>query len=336
MTKIKLFSPWKIKDLELKNRVVMPPMVQYIAQDGYVNEWHTQHYISRAIGQVGLIIVEASAINASARISEGDLGIYEEGHIKGLTHIVEKCHQYGSKIAIQLAHAGRKVELKNTTLLAPSALRFNDHYAMPKEMDKEDIRAVIADFKKAALRAKQAGFDAIEVHGAHGYLISSFLSPLSNQRTDAYGRNRALFLQEVLEAIGSAVDLPLLLRVSARDYHKDGNTPEKIATLLTPLDHLYDALDVSSGGIVEAPIKVYPGYQIAAAEFLKEALGKPTIGGGLLEEPKMVQRIIGSQTTDAIYLARALLKNPFWCFNAALQLGQEIDIPKPYERIKYL
>ncbi len=331
-----LFSPWKIRDLELKNRVVMPPMVQYVAKDGYVNEWHTQHYISRAIGQVGLIIVEASAVSASARISEGDLGIYEEGHIKGLAHIVEKCHQYGSKIAIQIAHAGRKVELKNTTPLAPSALCFNKNFPTPKEMDKQDIQKTIEDFKRAALRAKQIGFDAIEVHGAHGYLISSFLSPLSNQRTDSYGRNRALFLQEILEAIRAAVDLPILLRVSAKDYHKEGNTPEKIATLLTPLDHLYDALDVSSGGVVEAPIKVYPGYQIAAAEFLKEALDKPTIGGGLLEEPKMVQRIIKSQTTDAIYLARALLKNPFWCFNAALQLGQDIDIPKPYERIKSL
>ncbi|CCB80838.1 NADH:flavin oxidoreductase/NADH oxidase [Helicobacter bizzozeronii CIII-1] len=331
-----LFSPWKIRDLELKNRVVMAPMDQYSAINGYTNDWHIHHYISRAIGQVGLIIFEVVAVSADGRIDPGDLGIYEEGHVEGLAKIVAECHKYGSKVALQIGHAGRKGQLKDTPLLAPSALRFNEQYAMPKEMDTDDIKQVILEFKQAGLRAKQAGFDALEIHAAHGYLLSSFLSPLTNQRSDAYGKNRALFLQEILQTLRETIDLPLIVRVSATDYHTQGNTPQTLAQLLEPLSPLYDALDVSSGGVVEAPIKTYPGYQIPYALFLKEALGKPTIGGGLLEEPKMAQRLVGSHAVDAIYLARALLKNPFWCFNAALSLGQEIDIPKPYARMVYL
>ncbi|BDQ28415.1 oxidoreductase [Helicobacter ailurogastricus] len=336
MDKTLLFSPWKIKDLELKNRVVMAPMDQYSARDGHVNDWHTYHYVSRAIGQVGLIIFEVAAVSANGRISSEDLGIYEDKHIEGLAKIVKECHKYGSKVALQIGHAGRKGQLKDTQLLAPSALRFNESYATPKEMDTNDIKQVILEFKQAGLRAKQAGFDALEIHAAHGYLLSSFLSPLSNHRNDAYGKNRALILQEILESLRETIDLPLTVRVSAADYHKQGNTPEKIAQLLEPLDSLYDALNVSSGGVVEVPIKVYPGYQISSAGYLRDALGKPTIGGGALEEPKMAQRLVGSQVVDAIYLARALLKNPFWCFNAALSLGQEIEIPKPYARMVYL
>ncbi|WP_120955926.1 NADPH dehydrogenase [Helicobacter mehlei] len=331
-----LFSPWQIRDLELKNRVVMAPMDQYSAINGYTNDWHTHHYISRAIGQVGLIIFEVAAVSAEGRIDPGDLGIYEEGHVEGLAKIVRECHKHGSKVALQIGHAGRKGQLKDAPLLAPCALRFNEQYAMPKEIDTQDIKQVVLEFKQAGLRAKQAGFDAIEIHAAHGYLLSSFLSPLSNQRSDAYGKNRALLLQEILQALREAIDLPLIVRVSATDYHPQGNTPQTIIQLLEPLSPLYDALDVSSGGVVEAPIKTYPGYQIPYAGYLKEALGKPTIGGGLLEEPKMVQRLVGSQVVDAIYLARALLKNPFWCFNAALSLGQEIDIPKPYARMVHL
>ncbi|WP_104758684.1 oxidoreductase [Helicobacter bizzozeronii] len=331
-----LFSPWKIRDLELKNRVVMAPMDQYSAINGYTNDWHAHHYTARAIGQVGLIIFEVAAVSAGGRIDPGDLGIYEEGHVEGLAKIVAECHKYGSKVALQIGHAGRKGQLKDTPLLAPSALRFNEQYAMPKEMDTDDIKQVILEFKQAGLRAKQAGFDALEIHAAHGYLLSSFLSPLANQRSDAYGKNRALLLQEILQALREAIDLPLIVRVSATDYHTQGNTPQTLAQLLEPLAPFYDALDVSSGGVVEAPIKTYPGYQIPYALFLKEALGKPTIGGGLLEEPKMAQRLVGSHAVDAIYLARALLKNPFWCFNAALSLGQEIDIPKPYARMVYL
>lgn len=331
-----LFSPWQIKDLEIKNRVVMAPMDQYSAVDGYVNDWHIHHYISRAIGQVGLIIMEVAAVSAASRISDGDLGLYEEGHIEGLAHIVEQCHRYGSKIALQIGHAGRKGALQNTPILAPSALRFNTEAAMPKEMGKEDIQKTIQDFKQAALRAKQAGFDALEIHAAHGYLISSFLSPLSNQRTDAYGQDRALFLKEILEAIKGALNLPILLRISAQDYHPQGNSPQEMVALLEPLHALYDALDVSSGGVVEVPIKVYPGYQIASAHDLKETLGKPTIGGGALEEAKMAQKIIASGVVDAIFLARALLKNPFWCFQAALSLNQKIDIPEPYARMVHL
>ncbi|WP_104732284.1 oxidoreductase [Helicobacter salomonis] len=330
-----LFSPWNIKGLELKNRVVMAPMDQYSAENGYTNTWHTHHYTARAIGQVGLIILEVAAVSAEARIDTRDLGIYKEGHVEGLAKIVAECHKYDSKVALQIGHAGRK-GMPNTPLLAPSSLPFSTEGPTPEEMDQADIARVILDFKQAAMRAKQAGFDALEIHAAHGYLLSSFLSPLSNQRDDIYGKQRALLLQEILEAIKTATDLPLLLRISATDHHPQGNTPEKMVTLLEPLNLLYDALDVSSGGVVKGQqIKPYPGYQIPHAMFLKEALNKPTIGGGMIDSPHMAQKIISNGCVDAIFLGRALLQNPFWCLNAAHTLGQEIKIPEPYARMFY-
>ncbi|AFI03310.1 NADPH dehydrogenase [Helicobacter cetorum] len=332
-----LFSPFKIANHTIKNRVVMAPMDQYMAVDGFVNDWHLHHYVARAIGQVGLIIIEASAVCENGRISAQDLGIYDDAHIEGLKNLVEKCHAYGATMAIQINHAGRKCSLKNTPLIAPSAISFNSKSPTPKEMDTNDIKQVIEDFKKSALRAKECNFDMLEIHAAHGYLLSSFLSPLSNKRTDKYGQNRALLLQEILESIKSVLpNMPLIVRISADDYHQNGNSAKDFIELLEPLSHLYDALDVSCGGVVEVPIRVYPGYQIEQASLLKDALGKITIAGGALSDAKMAQKIISSQSADAIFLARELLKNPFWCLQSALALNQEIDIPKPYERIVHL
>ncbi|PAF47940.1 NADPH dehydrogenase [Helicobacter sp. 12S02232-10] len=333
-----LFSLWKVKNLEIKNRIVMAPMDQYSAIEGMVNQWHYTHYLTRAIGQVGLIIVEASAVSRDGRISDQDLGIWSDAHIEGLKSIVDACHLYGAKMAIQISHAGRKCECKAQEIIAPSKIAFSDSSRMPRQMTLKDIQDVIEDFKQAAIRALKAGFDAIEIHAAHGYLISEFLSPLSNRRTDEYGRDRTRFLKEILEALKSVLpqDFPILLRISAQDYHKDGNKAMDFVDLLEPLKGLFDVLDVSTGGVVEAVIKVYPGYQIECARILKEALGVFCIGGGLITDVKMAQRLVKSGAVDAVFLARALLKNPYWAIQAGLELGEDMILPKQYERIRQL
>ncbi|PAF42439.1 NADH:flavin oxidoreductase/NADH oxidase [Helicobacter sp. 11S02596-1] len=333
-----LFSEWKIKNLTLKNRVVMAPMDQYSATDGMANAWHYTHYLTRAIGQVGLIIIEASAVSKAGRISPEDLGIWSDEHIAGLASIVSACHQYGAKMAIQIGHSGRKCECEGEEVIAPSALAFSPTSKTPREMTQNDIKAVIKDFEHAGMRAVKAGFDAIEIHAAHGYLISEFLSPLSNQRTDEYGKDRVRFLKEILEALRSVLpqDFPILLRISARDYHKDGNDVMDFIDLLSPIKDLFDVLDVSTGGVIETDIKVYPGYQIEPARILKEALGVDCIGGGLITEAKMAQRLVKSGAVDAVFLARELLKNPYWAIQAGLSLGEEISLPRQYERARYL
>src|SRR3954452_19732281 len=219
----KLFSPFTIKDVTLKNRIVMAPMCMYSShnEDGQIQNWHRTHYTSRAVGQVGLIIVEATAITPQGRISPRDLGIWSDDHIKGFTELVSLMKEQGAKTGIQLAHAGRKAVLEGE-IIAPSALAFNEKMKTPKEMTKEDIAETVEAFKKGAERAAKAGFDVIELHGAHGYLINEFLSPLSNKRTDEYGgsaENRYRFLRKIIAAIKTIWDGVLFVRVSAHEYH---------------------------------------------------------------------------------------------------------------------
>lgn len=334
-----LFSTWKIKNLQIKNRVVMAPMDQYSAtSDGKITQWHYYHYLSRAIGQVGLIIVECAAISKDARISDQDLGIWSDEHIEGLKSITQAVHSYGSKIIIQIGHSGRKCECPAEEILAPSAIAFSQNSKTPKEMDLDDIKNAIESFKQAGIRALKAGFDGIEVHGAHGYLISEFLSPLSNTRSDEYGKDRSKFLKEVLQGLKSVLpeDFPIWLRISARDYHLDGNDTEDFVPLLEPLKNLFDVLDVSTGGVIQAEIKTYPGYQIECARILREKLSIPCISGGLITEPRMANKLISSNVLDGVFLARELLINPYWTIQAALSLGENIDVPIQYERGRYL
>ncbi|PAF52532.1 NADPH dehydrogenase NamA [Helicobacter sp. 13S00477-4] len=332
-----LFSTWNIKDLEIKNRIVMAPMDQYSAENGMINQWHHTHYLTRAVGQVGLIIVEASAVSADGRISNQDLGIWSDEHIEGLACVVKACKHYGAKMAIQIGHAGRKCECECEEIIAPSPIAFSKDSKIPREMSLNDIQNTIQDFANAAQRALKAGFDAIEIHAAHGYLVSEFLSPLSNRRHDSYGKDRALFLREILEAVKSVLpkDFPLMIRISARDYIDGGNEIEDCIKLLSPLKNLFDVLDVSTGGVIEASIKTYPGYQIECARILKEALEISCIGGGLITEAKMANKLIQSNIIDSVFLARELLRNPYWSIQAALELGVDIEISKQYERAKY-
>ncbi|WP_284036007.1 NADPH dehydrogenase NamA [Neobacillus sp. 114] len=333
----KLFSPYTVKGITFKNRIVMAPMCMYSShnEDGHLQNWHRTHYTSRAVGQVGLIIVEATAVSPEGRISPQDLGIWSDEHIAGFQELAGLVKEHGAKIGIQLAHAGRKAVLEGE-ILAPSAIAFNEKSKTPKEMTKDDITATVEAFKKGAERIKKAGFDVIEIHGAHGYLINEFLSPLSNNRTDEYGgsaENRYRFLREVIDAVKSVWDGPLFVRVSANDYHEDGLTPEDYITFAQWMkEQDVDLIDVSSGAIVPARINVYPGYQVKYSETIKNGADIQTGAVGLITSPLHAEEILQNERADLIFLARELLRDPYWPRKAAKELGVSIEGPKQYER----
>lgn len=338
----KLFTQIKIKDMELKNRIVMPPMCMYSADDeGNPNSWHFVHYATRAVGGVGLIILEATAVESRGRITDKDLGIWSDSHVDGLKKIVDEVKRHGTKIGIQLGHAGRKCEAVSENIIAPSAIAYSENYRVPTEMTKEDIKAVIDAFKNGAERAESAGFDVIEIHGAHGYLINEFLSPLSNKRNDEYGgglENRARLLLEIVKAIREVwpKEKPIILRVSAEDYVTEGNHDIDLANIINLVKNEgIDLINVSSGAVVPARIKTYPGYQVKFAETIKRETNLPVIAGGLITEAEMSEEILQNDRADLVFIGRELLRNPYWPLQAAEKLGDSgLSWPVQYERSK--
>lgn len=336
-----LFSTIKIKDMELKNRIVMPPMCMYSSDNsGKANSWHFMHYATRALGGTALILLEATGVEPAGRISGNDLGIWEDSQIDGLSTIAKEVKKYGGKIGIQLNHAGRKCGAEGEDIVAPSAIPFSAESKIPREMNKEDINNVINYFKLAATRAKKAGFDVIEIHAAHGYLISEFLSPISNKRSDEYGgsiENRARFLKEVIQAVREVwpIEKPLIVRISAEDYMMEGNHDVDLANMINLVKgDMVDIINVSSGAVVPAKINIYPGYQIKHAETIKTNTGLCVMSGGLITEATMAEEIIQNNRADLVYLGRELLRNPNWPLSAAKKLGHEINWPIQYERSK--
>ncbi|OAT84119.1 NADPH dehydrogenase [Bacillus sp. MKU004] len=335
--KSKLFEPYTLKNIELKNRIVMAPMCMYSShnEDGKVENWHRTHYVSRAVGGTGLIIQEATAVTPQGRISPQDLGIWSDDHIEGLSELVSLIKEQGAKTGIQLAHAGRKAVLEGD-IIAPSSIPFNEDMKTPLEMTADDIKETITAFVKGAERAKKAGFDVIEIHGAHGYLINEFLSPLSNKRSDEYGgsaENRYRFLRQVIDGIKAVWDGPLLVRVSAKDYHEDGLDAEDYVVFSQWMkEQGVDLIDVSSGAVVPARIPVYPGYQVKLAETIKEGAGIPAGAVGLITSGLQAEEILQNDRADLIFLGRELLRNPYWPRTAAGELNEEIEAPKQYER----
>jgi NADPH2 dehydrogenase len=334
---VKLFSPYTIKGVTLKNRIVMAPMCMYSShnEDGHLQNWHRTHYTSRAVGQVGLIIVEATSVTPQGRISPRDLGIWSDEHVEGFTELVGLMKEHGAKTGIQLAHAGRKAVLEGE-ILAPSPLAFNEKMKTPKEMSKTDIEETVEAFKKGAERAAKAGFDVIELHGAHGYLINEFLSPLSNKRTDEYGgsaENRYRILREVIDAVKTVWEGPLFVRVSAYDYHEEGLTAEDYITFGRWMKAQgVDLIDVSSGAVVPAHIHVYPGYQVKYSETIKNGADISTGAVGLITSGIQAEEILQNDRADLVFLARELLRDPYWPRTAAKELAVTIDGPKQYER----
>lgn len=334
---VKLFSPITFKDVTINNRLVMSPMCMYssIAEDGMVTPFHMSHYISRAIGQIGLIMVEATAVQPEGRISTRDLGIWQDDHIEGFKQLNEQLHAYGAKSAIQLAHAGRKAKL-NTNIYAPTALPFDDSSQMPLEMDLAAIHDTIQAFKNGARRAKEAGFDIIEIHAAHGYLINQFLSPLTNKRTDQYGghrENRYRLLSEIIEAIQTQWSGPIFVRISSNEYNEDGNTMDDILYFTERMKQQgIDLIDASSGGVVPANIHTYPGYQIPRCETIKKEKNMATGAVGLITTGIQAEEILQNNRADLIFIGRSLLRNPYWAKEAADELNYLIQAPQQYTR----
>jgi NADPH2 dehydrogenase len=335
---MKIFEEYKVKDLLLKNKIVMPPMCMFSADEaGYANEFHFTHYVSRAVGGVGLIILEATAVSPNGRITDKDLGLWEDGQISGLKQIVQACHDQGSKVAVQLGHAGRKCTAPNESIVAPSAIAFDDNSQIPHQLTTNEIKSVADDFKKAAERAGKAGFDAIEIHAAHGYLISEFLSPISNKREDEYNGNfinNGRFLKEVLEAVREVwpENKPIIVRVSADDYLPGGVTPQFMSGILNEFISLFDVLHVSSGGVAHAEIDTYPGYQVEAASYLRNSCSIPVIAVGLINTPDTAEEIIANKRADLVAIGRELLRNPYWVLNIAREKGIPYEYPKQYLR----
>lgn len=323
--------------MTIKNRIVMAPMCMYSSheEDGKVQNWHYTHYVSRAVGQVGLIILEATAVTPQGRISPQDLGIWSDDHIEGLSQLTSLMKSYGSKTGIQLAHAGRKAVIEGE-IIAPSAIPFNEEMKTPKEMTLIEIKETVDAFKQGAERARNAGFDCIEIHAAHGYLINEFLSPLSNKRDDQYGgsaENRYRFLREVIEAIKEVWDGPLIVRVSASDYHEDGLTIKDYVTYSKWMkEQGIDLIDVSSGALVPARIKTFPGYQVPFAEKIKHEANIPTGAVGLITNGIQAEEILQNDRADLIFIARELLRDPYFPRTAAKELGVTIEAPKQYDR----
>lgn len=328
-----MFTPFELKSITIPNRIVMPPMCMYSAtEEGQVTDWHLIHYGSRAVGKVGLIILEATAVEKRGRLSGRDLGIWEDSQIEGLRRVVEICRAHGSVVGIQLAHAGRKAW--GDELVAPSAIAFPG-FAVPHALSRAEIAEVVESWRQAARRTREAGFDVLQIHAAHGYLIHEFLSPLSNQRTDEYGgslENRMRFLLEIVEAVQTEwpADKPLSVRLSAVDYLEGGLTLKDTVEISKALQAKgVDLLDISSGGILSARIELGPGYQVRFAEVVKQATGLPTITVGLITSVELAQEIISNGRADFVALGRELLRNPHW----VLQAKPDPELwPKQYER----
>jgi len=351
----KLFTPLTIKDITFRNRIAISPMCMYSAVDGFANDWHLVHLGSRATGGVGLVIQEATAVSPEGRISPGDLGLYYDEHIEMLQRITSFIKQQGAIAGIQLAHAGRKAscarpweggkqlkkETGGWTTVAPSPLPFYPDDNAPEALDTEGVKRIVDNFKNAAHRALKAGYQLIDIHSAHGYLIHQFLSPISNHRTDMYGgsfENRIRLLLEIVDAIKSVwpSNLPLFVRLSATDWADGGWNVEdssKLASILKSKG--VDLIDTSAGGMVHnAKVTVGPGYMVPYAEQIKKESGIMTSAVGLITQALQAEEILQSGKADLILIARELLRNPYFALQAAKELGDEIDWPKQYLRAK--
>ncbi|HEY8346643.1 MAG TPA: NADPH dehydrogenase NamA [Symbiobacteriaceae bacterium] len=344
-----LFEPFTQRSMTLRNRIVMSPMCMYSAgTDGVANDWHLVHLGSRAVGGVGLIIAEATAVEPRGRISEADLGLWNDRQAEAYERVVRFCHQHGAAFSIQLAHAGRKAFTDKKGFgpeqpVAPSALPYREDWRTPAELDREGIDQIVAAFGAAARRAGEIGCDSVEIHAAHGYLIHEFLSPLSNHRTDEYGgslENRARLLKRVWEAVRAAfpADRPVWVRISATDWVEGGWDIEQSVALCHMMKEWgVDLVDVSSGG--NSPLQhipnIGPGYQVPFAERIRREVGIPTGAVGLITQAEQADEIIRSGKADVVLLGRELLRNPYFPLAAAHQLGHEIQWPFQYERGRF-
>jgi NADPH2 dehydrogenase len=329
-------SPFTFKGLSLKNRIVMAPMCQYSvdAEDGTPNDWHFVHYVSRAIGGTGLIIVEMTDVDPDGRITNRDLGLWSDHQIPAYQRIVSEVHKYGAKIGIQLAHAGRKAE-DSAQPVGASDIPVEQIKA-PRALTTEEVKVTVNQFKEAARRAVEAGFDTIELHGAHGYLLHQFHSPGINNRTDVYGQDLSRFGIEVIQAVRSVMpsDMPLMMRISAIEYMDGGYGLEHSIALGKKYKEAgVDIFHISSGG--EAPpgeLKPanHAGYQVPFARAFKQALDVPVIAVGKLEDPRLAEATVANGDADLIAVARGMLNDPYWALHAIKTITGKVIPPVQY------
>lgn len=334
-----LFSPIQLRSVTARNRLWISPMCMYsvYAEDGIPTDWHLVHYGSRAVGGAGLIVMEATAVEPRGRITAQDLGLWDDAQIPAFARIARFMADNGALPAVQLGHAGRKAGVPSA--IGPSALAFSEHYATPQAMSQGDIEQVILAFQQAARRANAAGFQAVELHAAHGYLLHQFLSPLSNQRGDGYGGSfdqRIRLLLEVVRAVRAVwpAELPLLVRISATDWADGGWDVEQSVELARRLRAAgVDLIDVSSGGLTMAQqIRLAPGYQVPFAQRIRREAGIAAGAVGLISEPRQADAIVRAGQADAVLIARQSLRDPYWPLRAAREIGIEPAVPAQYRR----
>ena len=351
-----LFEPLRLREVEFANRIFVSPMCQYSCQDGLATEWHMVHLGSRAVGRAAMVMAEATAVTPESRISPRDLGLWSDAHVAPLKRAFDFIAQQGAVPGIQLAHAGRKASTSEpwtgsrpvapsdggwTPILAPSAIPFAEGFQTPKAMTVGEISQAVEAFAKAARRAETAGAWLLEIHSAHGYLLHSFLSPLSNHRNDEYGgtfENRTRILREVVAGVRKVWPerYPLSVRLSCTDWAEGGWTIEDAVALARVLKQLgVDAVDCSSGGVIPGVrIPIGPGYQVPFAQRIRSEAGLPTIAVGMITEPAQADQIIRTGQADVVMLARQFLREPYWPLLAAHALGHDIKWPVQYERAK--
>jgi 2,4-dienoyl-CoA reductase-like NADH-dependent reductase (Old Yellow Enzyme family) len=350
-----LFSPLQLRSLRLRNRIAVPPMCQYSATDGIAADWHLAHYGALAAGGAGAVVLEATSVVPEGRISPGDLGLWSDAHVGPLARIARFVTGQGAAAGVQLAHAGRKAcnnpPWKGGTPVAPgdggwqvvgpSGIAWAEGYPAPHALDEAGIAAIIEAFRVAARRALEAGFQFVEIHGAHGYLVHQFLSPLVNTRTDRWGgafENRTRLALEVTRAVRAEwpADLPVWVRLSATDWAEGGwNADQTVALARLLRDAGVDLVDVSTGGVVpwQQPV-LAPGYQVPFAERVRREAGVPTGAVGLITEPAQADAIVREGRADVVLLGREMLREPHWPLRAAKALGAETEWPKQYLRAK--
>ncbi len=351
-----LFSPFTQRGVTLRNRIVVSPMCQYSCTEGFATDWHLVHLGSRAVGGAAVVVAEATAVEARGRISPQDLGLWQEMHIEPLARVAAFLCAHGAVPAVQLAHAGRKASTARPweggqpvpqtqggwPVVAPSAVPFAADHPVPLELDAGGIAAVIEAFAAAARRARAAGFEIVELHAAHGYLLHQFLSPLSNRRTDRYGgpfENRIRLLAEVVDAVRAVWPerLPLWVRVSATDWAEQGgwDLPQTVALAQALKLRGVDLFDCSSGGTLpQAKIPWGPGFQVRFAEAVRREAGVATGAVGFITQPDQAEKIVAEGRADVILLARQFLRDPYWPLHAARVLGAAVAWPVQYQRAK--
>ena len=350
-----LFDPFELRSLRLRNRIAVSPMCQYSAEDGFANDWHLVHLGARAVGGAGLVLTEATAVEARGRISPRDLGLWRDEHVDGLARITRFAHDAGAAVGVQLAHAGRKAstyhpwaeahgavpaEAGGWPVVGPTTSSFAPGYPEPRALDADGLAEVVAAFEAAAVRALDAGFDVVEIHGAHGYLLHSFLSPLTNRRDDGYGgdfEGRSRLLREVVTAVRAVwpEDRALFVRLSATDWREDGWSGDDTVRLARTLSGLgADLIDCSSGGAVPGvEVPVAPNYQVPFARRVRAEAGVPSGAVGLITRPEQAQAIVERGEADLVLLAREMLRDPSWPQRAARELGVD---PRPLLPPQYL